>query len=163
VRHEVKNLRNDCGDRLPASGRQSVQIVAGGHRGQSSQDIAKVSQGVDVVAGARGDDRVDDRGALARLGMADEQKILLTKSRPTDGVFDQVIVEPRAAVIAVRHQCLPLIEQVSAGLAERGFRAGTTGEQTGGFFQKPQGQCKVALAQVEESKGVIAYLLPRDA
>ena len=45
------------------------------------------------MAVAGHDDRVDDRRALAGVGMADEEPVL-ADGRRSDRIFDQVIVEP---------------------------------------------------------------------
>ncbi len=66
------NLRDESGGWLPASRRQGVQVVGGGHRGQARQHVAKVGQGVDVTTGTRSDDRVDDGRAVAGLRVADD-------------------------------------------------------------------------------------------
>ena len=48
-----------------------------GHRWQTPQHVAQISERVFAVALTRDDERVDDRGALAGFGMADEEPVLL--------------------------------------------------------------------------------------
>lgn len=67
------------------------------------------------------DDRVEDGRALAGIGMADKQPVLLADGRRSDGILDQIIVEARFAVAQVRSQRLPVVEQVRASPAETGL------------------------------------------
>ena len=59
------------------------------------------------------DDRVEDGGALAGVGMADEQPVLLPEGGGADVVLDHVGVEPSLAVAQVRGQAFPLGEQMT--------------------------------------------------
>ncbi len=65
-----------------------------GHPRQAGEDIPEVAVRVLAVALAGDDQRVDDGGALAGVGMADEQPVLFADRRGPDGIFDQVVVEP---------------------------------------------------------------------
>jgi hypothetical protein len=58
-------------------GREGVEVVPGGHGGEPAQDIAQVDQRIDLSPLAGDDDRVNDRGALAGLGVADEEPVFL--------------------------------------------------------------------------------------
>jgi hypothetical protein len=57
--------------------REGVEVVPGGHGGEPAQDIAQVDQRIDLSPLAGDDDRVDDRGALAGVGVADEEPVFL--------------------------------------------------------------------------------------
>jgi len=73
-----RNSRLNEGSRwLPAGRCQGAQVVLVGHAGQAGEHVPHVGQRVDAAALARHDDRVDDRGAVAGVGVTDEQKILL--------------------------------------------------------------------------------------
>ena len=45
------------------------------------------------------DERVEDRGAAAGVGVADKQPVLISDRGGEDGVFDQVVVEPGLVVL----------------------------------------------------------------
>jgi hypothetical protein len=66
----------DLGRSLPLSWGESVEVVSGCHLRQASQDVAQVCEGIDPSALTGDDDRVDDRRALAGVGMADKKPIL---------------------------------------------------------------------------------------
>ena len=89
-------------------------VIAG-----SLEDVSQVSQRIDATALAGADDRVDDRGAIAGIGMADEEEVLFPYRRWPDGIFHQVVVEPGAAVLAVGDQGVPLVDQVVARFPKR--------------------------------------------
>lgn len=76
-----------CSGRGPVGGREGVEDVLGRHGRQSGQDVAEVGERVDLAPLAGHHDRVDDRSALACVGMADKQVVLLADRRGPDGVF----------------------------------------------------------------------------
>ncbi len=63
--------------RCPVGGRQGVQVVPGGHCRQPGEDVTEVDQRVDLAPLAGDDDRVDDGGTLAGVGMPDKQPVFL--------------------------------------------------------------------------------------
>ena len=65
---------------LPVDRRQSVQVEAVRQCGQPVEDVAQVGVGVFPVALAGDDDRVDDGGALAGIGMSDKEPVFLVMS-----------------------------------------------------------------------------------
>ena len=67
-------------------------------------------------------ERVDDGGALAGVGVADEEPVLLADGRGADGVFDEVVVESGLGVLEVGGERLPVCEQIPARLAKPGLR-----------------------------------------
>src|ERR1039458_2950404 len=75
--------------RLPVDGQQDAQGVLGGHRRQTPEDVAQVRQRFDAAALAGDDDRVDDRGALAGIGVADEEPVFLSDGRRPDRVLNE--------------------------------------------------------------------------
>src|SRR5271165_1332766 len=109
-----------CG--LPVDRQQGVEVVLGGHSGQAAEDVAEVGHGVDAVALTGDDDRVDDRRALAGVGVADKQPVLLADRRRSDRIFNEVVVETRLAVFQMPGKRLPVFEEVIAGLSEAGLR-----------------------------------------
>ncbi len=54
------------------------------------------------MALAGNDERVEDRGALAGIGVADEEPVLLPDRGGPDGIFNEVVVDPGLAVLEVR-------------------------------------------------------------
>jgi hypothetical protein len=56
-----------------------------GHIGQTGEDFTQVSVRIEAAPAATFDDRADNRAALAGLGVADEQPVLLADGRgPSD-------------------------------------------------------------------------------
>jgi hypothetical protein len=70
----------------PGLGRD-FRDLAVGHVGQASEHVAKISKGIESAAAAVFDDGVDDRAALAGIGIADEEPVFLADGRGTNGVF----------------------------------------------------------------------------
>ena len=62
---------------LPAGGSDLAQVVLIGHAGQPGQEVAQVGERVLAVALAGDDQRVEDGGTLADVGMPDKQPVLL--------------------------------------------------------------------------------------
>ena len=62
---------------LPALGRERVEVVLVGHPGQPGEDVLQVRQRVDAAAFAGDDERVQDRRALAGIGVADKEPVFL--------------------------------------------------------------------------------------
>ena len=56
--------------RQPVRRRQCIQVVVIGHPRQAREDVLEVGQWILAMAFARDDERVEDRGALAGIGMA---------------------------------------------------------------------------------------------
>jgi hypothetical protein len=74
------------------------------------------------VALAGYDDRVDDRRALAGVGVAYKEPVLLADRRRPDRVFDEVVVEAGLPVAQVGRERIPVAEEVVAGPAEERLR-----------------------------------------
>ena len=88
-----RNLR----PRLPEGRHECLQVILVGHHRQPGEDIPQVKQGIDSPAVAGNDDRVQDRGALAGLGMADKKPIFDSKLGRTDAVFySEIAIMPRS-------------------------------------------------------------------
>jgi hypothetical protein len=51
--------------------------------------------------------------------MTDEEPVFLADRRGPDGVFDEVIVDPRLPVLQVRNQRLPVTDEIIASFAEQ--------------------------------------------
>ena len=135
---------------LPAGWSNGIEVVLRRHARHAREDIAEVSQRVDATALAGDHDRVDDRRALAGIGMAHEEPVLLPDGRGADGILDEVIVELGDAVFEVRRQRRPVAQQVIAGLAH------------GGLGPRPRPQASRHLLQPVQWPGVIfaPVLLP---
>lgn len=67
--------------RLPARRGELPQVVLVGEAGQAGQEIAEVGERVLAVALAGDDERVEDGGALAGVGVADQQPVRFTDAR----------------------------------------------------------------------------------
>lgn len=73
--------------RLPIGRRESVDVVLVGHGREPGEHIFQVDERIDAVALAGDNDRINDRRALARVGMTDEEPVLFAQRRGPDGVF----------------------------------------------------------------------------
>ena len=107
--------------RPPVRRRKRTEVILVGHRRLEGEEIAQVGERLDAVAQARGNDRVKDRAALPRLGMAEKQPVFHPQLGGARRVFDQVIVQPALPVLDVAHEHYPLPEQVTGSLAESGL------------------------------------------
>ena len=65
---------------LPVLGREGAEVVLVGHPGQPGEDVLQVRQRVFPMAFAGDDERVQDRGALAGVGVADKEPVFLVMS-----------------------------------------------------------------------------------
>ena len=63
-------------------GQQRREIVLGGHRGQTREHVLEVGVGIEPAALGGDDQRVDDRGAVAGVGVADEEPVLRPEAKP---------------------------------------------------------------------------------
>ena len=82
-------------------GQQGAQIVGRGHGGQAGEHVAQVGMGIVAAALAGDDERVEHGGAVAGVGVADEEPVLRPEFARADGVLHGVGVELGAAVRAV--------------------------------------------------------------
>lgn len=121
----VAVVTNEIGlqrSRLPQPRRDSAEVVAVGHQRQPGEDILHIGHRIFAVTLARDNQRVEDGGALAGVGVPDKQPVLFSDARGPDRIFDQVIVEATFAVMQMGAERSPLAEQVIAGFAERRLR-----------------------------------------
>ena len=81
----------------PGGRGEGVRLLVG-HGRQPREDMAQVIEGVDSQTPAVLNDREEDRAALARLGLSDEQPVFLSNGRGSDGVLDEVVVDLHPAV-----------------------------------------------------------------
>ena len=102
--------------------RGPVGDVLVGERGQLGEDLAQVGVGVDALASAVFDDRVEDGSALARIDVAHEEPVLLSNGSGTDGVFDEVVVDLHAPVLQEHAKAAPLTQGVVDGFAQGTLR-----------------------------------------
>lgn len=105
--------------RLPARGGERTEVVLAVHRGQAGEQVADIDLRVVPMPEAGDDDRVEDGGALAGVGVADEEPVLLPKRGGADVVLDDVGVEPGLAVAQVRGQAFPLRKQITELLGNK--------------------------------------------
>ena len=116
-----------------------------GHGRQAGEQVPDVGQGIDAAALAGDDDRVDDGGTLAGLGMSDEEPVFLSNRRGSDGVFNGVVIQTGPAVRAMGDEDLPITEQIprpviSLDIAWQGVRndvQGVTGHSFGSRHLSP--------------------------
>lgn len=91
---------------------------AGGHRGQSCEDVAEVDERVDAPAAAAFDDGVEDGSALAGFGGSYEEPVLFADGGGADGVFHEVVVDFDPSVDEVAFEFASLLDGVADGPAD---------------------------------------------
>jgi hypothetical protein len=70
---------------LPETRGECVEVILVGHRGQAREHIAQIGGGVFAVAQAGDDERVEDGGTAAGVGMPDKQPVLFPDRGPELG------------------------------------------------------------------------------
>jgi len=75
---------------------------------QSRQHLAQVGKRIKLPTPAVLDDGVDDRAALARVGISDEEPILFAQGCRPDRIFNLVVVQLHPTVAQVHLQRGPL-------------------------------------------------------
>jgi hypothetical protein len=104
----------------PPSGVTSLtcQLVIEGSLVNTSRRYARI----DVAAAATLNDGVKDRAALASVGMAEEQPVLLADGGRSNGIFHEVVVELEATIFEIDTQKRPIGKRVIDGLAKSAAR-----------------------------------------
>ena len=105
---------------LPAVGQQFVELVDGlvGHAGDH---VAKIGEGVDVVAFGASDQAEEDRGGAA-AGVASGEKPVMTANRDRANVtFTGAVVDRQHAVLDVAIQRGPVRQRVVDRFPNRAF------------------------------------------
>ena len=77
---------------------------------------------IDAAAGATLDNGVKDGAALAGVGIAEEQPVLLSDGGRSNSVFHEVVVELEAPIFEIDTQKRPIGERVIDGLAKSAAR-----------------------------------------
>ena len=93
---------------------ETAAAAASGHGGQTTEHIAQIIVRVVSVALAGDDQRVDNGGPVAGVGVPDEQPVLHPEFAGADGILHQVGVEPGLAVIEMGGERTPVPEQIRA-------------------------------------------------
>ena len=122
--------------RRPVGRSERVQVVLIGHPRQTSEYVTHIGERIFAVTLTRDDDRVNDRGALAGVGVPDKKPVFLSDGRRPDGIFDQVVIQTRFAVINVGGECVPVAQQVIARFGQAGLRGHALAD-TGRQFLQP--------------------------
>ena len=97
-------LRNGVGARLSLAGDPFTALF--------SESTAR------VVVTTSDPQAVKTTAQWAGVRVTDEQPVLFSDRGRPDGVFDQVVVDPREGVLLVRDQHIPVVEQVGACLSQ---------------------------------------------
>lgn len=80
---------------LPVGGQQRRHIILIGHSRLAREDVFEVGKGFFAVALAGNDNRVDDGGALAGVGMTDEEPVSFSDARRPDRVlYSEMAITP---------------------------------------------------------------------
>ena len=87
--------------------------LAGCCVGQPLQNVGEIVGWINSLAAATSQDRVDNGAAFSSLGMAHEQKILLSNCSRPDRILDQVIINLHFPVICKSAQRLPLVQSLT--------------------------------------------------
>ena len=122
---------------FPFGRRQGGDVGLVRHRRKPGGHIFDGDERIDAVVLARHAGGINDRRALARLGVADEQPVLFPQRRRPDGVFDQIVVEAAAAVLANRDEYFPVLEQGRRRLGRAAIWA-TRGRAEGRIWRSQQ-------------------------
>lgn len=133
---------------FPVHRRESIQIKLVGQSRHAGQDVTEIPVGIVAVALTGDHDRVDDRGALAGIRMADEEEVFLPDRGGPDGVLDQVIVEAGLSMPQVRRQRLPVAQEVVAGLPKERLRPDSLAVDGGQLPKQKERFAKPFLAQL---------------
>ena len=104
-----------------------------GHRGKPGEHVAQVGVRIDAAAAATLDNGVEDGAALAGIGIAQEQPVLLTESGRPDGVFHEVVVYLDSAIFEINAKQRPIGESIIDGLAKIAAR-----QIAAGLFEEDQ-------------------------
>ena len=89
-------IANGFSGGLPVGGQQGRKVVLIGHGREAREHVAQVSERTFAMATARVDERVEDRRALARLGMPDEQPVFASEGTGADRILNAVsLIMPR--------------------------------------------------------------------
>ena len=115
LRYGAKVLRG-----LPVNGEQGREVVLVAHCGQTGEHVLHVRVRVFAVALTGDDDRVDDGRSLSGVRVSDEQPVLFPNGGGPDGIFNEVVIQSGLAVLEMRGERCPLVEQVGAGFAQVG-------------------------------------------
>ena len=121
----VTSMDRNLRARLPERRHERFQVILVRHRWQAGEDVAQVKQWIDAPAMAGNDDRVQDRGALASLGMSYKKPIFDTKLGRPDAVLHDVGVELRDAVVEMFDQRCPKPQRVVTSLVDPRLRQRT--------------------------------------
>src|SRR5690606_15532723 len=128
---------------------------------QPGEHVAQVIVRIDSMAAAGGNDRVEDRRAVARVRMADEQPVFLSNRRGPDGVFHKVVVDLGVTEPAMRREALPLIKKIETGFSQQRVREGSLLEFFGGALEQLESQAEVRASQARsQSRTGLAALFP---
>lgn len=71
--------------RFPVGRGEQGEVVPVRHGGQSGEHVLEVGKRIDAAALAGDDQGVDDGGAVASVGMANEEPVFLSDGRRPDG------------------------------------------------------------------------------
>jgi hypothetical protein len=102
-------------------GQISIRDFVIGHPGQAPQHIVEVGQGLYLMAPATLQDRVDDRCAVARVGMSDKQPVFRAQLRRADGLLGQVVIDARLSVLHISGQLRSLAQRITDRLRHGGL------------------------------------------
>ena len=96
--------------------------LAIGHVGKACEHFTKISERVKTATAAVFNDGINDGAALTGIGITDEEPVLFSDGRGTNGVFYEVVVQLHAAIIQINFQCGPLAQSVINGSAQQALR-----------------------------------------
>ena len=91
------------------------------------------------------DERIDDGGSVAGIGVPNEQPVLFSDGRGPDGLFDQVVIDSGTSVSKMGGEGFPLIEQVSRRLPEQLVGQRAFPQSKGELMEPLEGAGKVFL------------------
>ena len=99
-----------------------MQLIGGEVR-DDGKDYGEVGKGFHGVEFTGSQDRVSYGGLLGGIVRSGEEVVFSSVRYRADGVFDQVVVDVKAAVVDVADKPEPKVECISQGYAESGCAA----------------------------------------
>jgi hypothetical protein len=102
--------------RLPVGGQQDGELVLVGHGWQAFEQVGEPGFGIVAVTLGAFDHGVDDGGPLSGGFSAEEEPVLFSNCRGTDGILAEVVVD--LSVLEEKGQAVPEGVRVVDGAAE---------------------------------------------
>jgi len=115
--------------------------------GQPLEEETQVGIGLKPVGFRSFDEGVDGRTGFSATGAARKEPVLPAHGEGSNGVFDEIVVDPQPTILKVDDKTAPLISGVSDGLAEQAFGRRVHGPDIEQLFDLIEDWLGLGLAQ----------------